>query len=103
MRGAHLTVFCLREMVLVGLKATRTTMCSPLLSPPWMPPDLGARMTVIRCPTPADGALPQPRVRRSTHALAGCKGDAAACGVWTPGGQREGRPGGQGGSLVIPA
>jgi hypothetical protein len=27
-------------MVLVGLKATRSTMSSPLLMPPWTPPDL---------------------------------------------------------------
>ena len=39
------TVFCLRLMVLVGLKATLATMVSPLASPPWMPPDLRADPT----------------------------------------------------------
>ena len=37
---ARLTVFCLRDIVDVGLNAMRATMCSPLDRPPWMPPDL---------------------------------------------------------------
>ena len=37
---ARLTVFCLRAIVDVGLKAIFATMCSPFERPPWMPPDL---------------------------------------------------------------
>ena len=36
------TVFCLRLMVEVGLKAILATMSSPFDRPPWMPPDLHA-------------------------------------------------------------
>ena len=35
---ARVTVFWVCDTVLVGLKATRNTMFSPLLMPPWMPP-----------------------------------------------------------------
>jgi hypothetical protein len=37
---SRLTVFCLREIVEVGLNAMRATMSSPFDRPPWMPPDL---------------------------------------------------------------
>jgi hypothetical protein len=43
-------VFCLRAIVEVGLKAMRTTMCSPFERPPWIPPDLRAGSSSVQSP-----------------------------------------------------
>mmetsp|Transcript_29662 Transcript_29662/g.76130 ORF Transcript_29662/g.76130 Transcript_29662/m.76130 type:complete len:206 (+) Transcript_29662:50-667(+) len=45
---SRVTVFCLRAMVEVGLKARRTMMSSPLEMPPWTPPERLDRVRV--CP-----------------------------------------------------
>ena len=65
---ARLTVFCLRPIVEVGLKAMRATMCSPFDSPPWMPPDLHKLDTVKRllCKAPA-GLLCSFRIHYPGH------------------------------------
>lgn len=56
---SRLTVTCLREMVLVGLKATRATITSPLDSPPWIPPDLPLRKIPSDSPPPPGSPLPR--------------------------------------------
>ena len=56
-----LIVCCSLRIVAVGLKATRSTMGSPLLIPPWIPPEL----LVAVCKLPS-------RIRAYGHAELGC-------------------------------